>query len=1497
MSAGGDVSGKLFPVIKLFNPVGTQVYGTVGGAYYTYGNLADNYGTAGTWTANLTGGFGMTPSPYGIRVVRLPGYNPVCCDQSGGTIYPNTTYSGSQTYGQIDVYNFTTNAGVTFSPTVNLQLTSAAGSGSGIGIGVYTEAGTLWNQTSVNASFPSGTLNLWTIPAGKYTMLVYMGGDYSGPVTYAFSITGNTMRLPQEAKANGSSLFDSKIGNCCAGDPINLGNGNLYEEVTDYSTVGTNRLSFSRYYNSQSYTYNLLPTSAGVNWRHNYDRYLHFISGNNSLVAAERPSGQVLNFTSIAGVWTPDSDVDAALFTSGSNWIFSDADDNIETYTVFSSTKGQLSTIKQRNGYTQTMTYTSGSLTKVQDSYGRALNLTYTSGNLTGVTTPDTLALTYGYAFYTSGNAYRLSSVSYNTSPVTQQSYLYENTGYPYALTGITDENGKRLNTWSYDNSGRANSSQFSSAANLTQITYDDTTGNRIVTGPLGVQETYKFTSAQGISKVIQIDRAAAPLISAASRLMTYDSAGYLATSTDWNGNKTVYTNNTRGDPTTIIYASGSAVSHTTTIAYDTTWVRLPKTITEPDRITTLNYDSSGNVLTRVIKDQASQSVPYFTSGTNRTWTYTWSSTGQLLTAQLPRTDVTAKTTLTYSSGALKTISDALSHVTTINTFKVGGLPLTITDQNSVLTTLNYNTRNWLTSSVLSLSSGGTLTTSLTYDSAGNLTRYTWPDNSYLNYTYDNAHRLTGIANILGETKTLTLNSAGNVTAELWKNASAVTTWMHSATYDGLSRLATDNGGMSQSTSYTYDAVGNPLTVTDALGSISTLQYDSLNRMTRSTDPLSNLTQYTYNAHDAVLSVTDPRSKITSYTYDGFGEMIQEVSPDRGTTVLKFDSDGNVSQQTDANAFVTNMTYDALDRILTRTYPADATLNVAFTYDQAGHGKGIGQLTSGTDQTGSFSRNYDERGLMIVDNRTLNANAYNTAFSYDSAGRTATITYASSGWMVGYTRDTAGQVTAVTDKPPSLTAVNIATSITHLPFGPVKSLTWANTITGTRSYDLDYRQIGNKANDGATNIYYASYGYNANNNITSITDNVTAGNNQTLTYNSADWLKFASGSYGTGINLSYDSTGNRLTYGATNYAITGTSNRFTSAGGSVFTYTSSGNVSAIGASPTFTYNKANQMATAVVAGTTSTYGYDAFGMRLRAQVGTTPVRIITYGLNGGVLTETSAGTKTDYIYLDGEPIGVLQPATSTVSYIHSDYLGTPQKATSAAKAVVWNGAYNPNGLVTPTTSINMNLRFPGQIQDVTGFYHNGFRDYNPVTASGGGKYLQADPIGLAGGINPYTYVGNNPYKGTDLFGLDTYIINRKLGHEEALPRSKLISHTFVATTKPDGSLDHTYSWGNVANEHGWSKDQPEDHIAAVAALRAGQAERVGSSTLDPYIDSTYGRLDNPLYDHWNGIVTNNCKTESHSLIDQSKATGHKDAVNYSDQIINQMNRPYLTPFY
>jgi RHS repeat-associated protein len=91
------------------------------------------------------------------------------------------------------------------------------------------------------------------------------------------------------------------------------------------------------------------------------------------------------------------------------------------------------------------------------------------------------------------------------------------------------------------------------------------------------------------------------------------------------------------------------------------------------------------------------------------------------------------------------------------------------------------------------------------------------------------------------------------------------------------------------------------------------------------------------------------------------------------------------------------------------------------------------------------------------------------------------------------------------------------------------------------------------------------------------------------------------------------------------------------------------------------------------------------------------------------------------------------------------------KATDEGQNLVWDAQRKPFGQrVVSTELVEMPLGFPGQYYDQeTNNYYNYFRDYDPTT----GRYLQSDPIGLAGGLNTYGYVLNNPLNFQDKYGL------------------------------------------------------------------------------------------------------------------------------------------------
>jgi RHS repeat-associated protein len=114
-------------------------------------------------------------------------------------------------------------------------------------------------------------------------------------------------------------------------------------------------------------------------------------------------------------------------------------------------------------------------------------------------------------------------------------------------------------------------------------------------------------------------------------------------------------------------------------------------------------------------------------------------------------------------------------------------------------------------------------------------------------------------------------------------------------------------------------------------------------------------------------------------------------------------------------------------------------------------------------------------------------------------------------------------------------------------------------------------------------------------------------------------------------------------------------------------------------------------------------------------------------------------------------------AANALFYYHTDHLGTPIAMTEGSPVFVWRGEPRPFGDMQNPLFPN-NLRFPGQYFDAeTGLHQNWFRDYAPKT----GRYAEADPIGLDGGVNPYVYGSADPINSIDPMGLEDQCVYPK----------------------------------------------------------------------------------------------------------------------------------------
>jgi RHS repeat-associated protein len=329
-----------------------------------------------------------------------------------------------------------------------------------------------------------------------------------------------------------------------------------------------------------------------------------------------------------------------------------------------------------------------------------------------------------------------------------------------------------------------------------------------------------------------------------------------------------------------------------------------------------------------------------------------------------------------------------------------------------------------------------------------------------------------------------------------------------------------------------------------------------------------------------------------------------------------------------------------------------------------------------------------------------------------------------------------------------------ATGVSYHPNGAIAGFTYGNGIT--HSLTQNARGLPDVSTD--VGVLKDKYAFDANANVTGITDSQESISTRSMTYDGLDRLLTTSApSMWGSATYTYDAldnlTSTTLSAGGTartttmNYPDPNT-NRLASISGTAgyafsYGYDSQGNITQRGVQ-TYVFDQGNRIQQ--VTGK-ATYIYDGWGRRTSV-VGTDGVnRVQVYSQDGQILymkPTSAAGTK--YIYLHKHVIAEVGP--NGTQYQHTDGLGSPVARTTSGGALQSRTRYEPYGYVAGgSTPV---IGFAGHVNDAeSGLTYMQQRFYDPVA----GRFLSIDPVttdvNTGASFNRYAYANNSPYKYID----------------------------------------------------------------------------------------------------------------------------------------------------
>ncbi|GEM_PF-451493 len=252
--------------------------------------------------------------------------------------------------------------------------------------------------------------------------------------------------------------------------------------------------------------------------------------------------------------------------------------------------------------------------------------------------------------------------------------------------------------------------------------------------------------------------------------------------------------------------------------------------------------------------------------------------------------------------------------------------------------------------------------------------------------------------------------------------------------------------------------------VEDAEGNETYVLKDAFGRQIQMVRPYTNTTKFTYNALGNLLLSKDPENNTTNYTYDLLGRLKTRVHPDAGTNTLSYDPLGNlISEQHEmlygSSQYITHA-YEYNRRKETH-YPVRPVNDIYYEYGQSGND--LGKVVKIQDGAGVHAMAYGTLGEVVSKTSTIvvpggGAYTFGMAFEYDFWGRIVNITYPD-GELVNYTYNPTGELIAVNGTKPGHTTKNYLFAAHYDKFGAKTATIKGDGSVQEYEYDPETRRL------------------------------------------------------------------------------------------------------------------------------------------------------------------------------------------------------------------------------------------------------------------------------------------------------------------------------------------------------------------------------------------------------------------------------------------------------